>query len=63
MARVDALATEADCSLISIEVFDHNPGALNLYRRLGFEIIEKRRMIASDYVPAGEVLLLTRRVG
>ncbi len=62
MAQVDRLAQGAGCSLASIEVFDSNTGALNLYIRLGYEIVERRPMPPCDFVPAGEVLLLTRTV-
>lgn len=61
MGQVDQLALEADCSLISIEVFANNPGALKLYQRLGYEITEQRSLIESDYQPAGQVFLLTKK--
>lgn len=60
LAQADRLAQAAGCNLISIEVFASNSGALRLYRRLGFEQLERRPTIASDYHPAGDVLLLTR---
>jgi ribosomal protein S18 acetylase RimI-like enzyme len=60
LAEVDRLALAAGCALISIEVFASNEGALRLYRRLGYEEVERRPMVASDYHPAGDVLLLTR---
>jgi ribosomal protein S18 acetylase RimI-like enzyme len=62
MERIDGLARAAGCDLISIEVFENNRGALRLYRRLGYELRESRPIIASDYVEAQEVLLLTRPV-
>ena len=62
MGRVDALAGAAGCDLISIEVFETNEGALRLYRRLGYELQESRPMVASDYVAAQNVLLLTKLV-
>ncbi len=62
MRQVDRLARLSGCSLISIEVFDSNPGALRLYRRLGYEIVDQRPIIESEFVPAGQVLLLTRSV-
>ena len=62
MAQVDRLAQAANCNLVSIEVFDSNTGALKLYRRLGFDVVERRPMPPCDYVPAKEVLLLTRAV-
>ena len=61
MAEVGRQAQAAGCELISIEVFAINQGALRLYQRLGYEIVERRPMIASAYLPAGDVLLLTRK--
>ena len=61
MDLVDGLALNAGCSLISIEVFANNVGALKLYQRLGYEITERRALIESDYHQAGEVFLLTRK--
>ena len=58
----EQLARAANCTLISIEVFGSNSGALRLYQRHGFEQVESRQMVASDYHPAGDVLLLTRQV-
>jgi ribosomal protein S18 acetylase RimI-like enzyme len=60
MAEADRLALAAQCDLISVSVFVDNPGALELYRRLGYQTIEKRAVIACDYHPATEVLLLTK---
>lgn len=62
MGLVDELAHALGCNLVSMEVFDSNPGALRLYQRLGYEIIAQRDMIASAYLPAGQVLLLTKPV-
>lgn len=62
MQQVDRRALEAGCDLISIEVFDSNRGALQLYQRLGYELADSRPMIASDYHATGKVLLLTRQV-
>jgi len=63
MERVDALASAAGCTLSSIEVFGENTGALRLYRRLGYEIIERRPVVLHACHPYhGEILLLTRPV-
>ena len=63
MALVDDLACNAGCSLSSIEVFDQNAGALRLYQRLGYRIIEKRAVIPHACHPYdGHVLLLIRKV-
>ena len=60
LAEADRLALAAQCELISIAVFASNPDALKLYQRLGYETIEQRAVIACDYHPATEVLLLTK---
>ena len=39
-----------------------NRDAIRLYQRFGFDNVEEREMIASDYLPAGKVLLMTRPV-
>lgn len=63
MDQVDRLASEAACILSSIEVFDQNEGALRLYQRLGYSIIEKRDVIPHASHPYdGQVVLLTRSV-
>jgi ribosomal protein S18 acetylase RimI-like enzyme len=60
LAEVDSSALAVGCELISIQVFAINDGALRLYQNHGYEIVESRSMVASDYLPAGKVLLLTR---
>ena len=62
LAEADRLALAVQCELISIAVFASNPEALELYRRLGYETIEQRAVIACDYHPVTEVLLLTKPV-
>ena len=62
MAEADRLANSAQCNLLSIAVFSHNADALRLYQALGYEKIEQRAVVACDYHPASEVLLLTRPV-
>lgn len=61
MAKADGLAIEAGCKLISLGVFETNTDALRLYRRLGFEMLESRPMVASAYHAACDILLLGRR--
>ena len=60
LAEVDKHAFAADGKLISILVFAINQGALRLYLRHDYKIVERLPMVASDYLPAGDVLLLTR---
>jgi len=62
MAEADRLAIAARCDLISIAAFASNPEALKLYQGLGYETVEQRAVIACDYHPAIEVLLLTKPV-
>lgn len=64
MEQVDSLAGAAGCTLSSIEVFDENTGALRLYQRLGYEVIEQRPVVPHACHPyTGEILLLVRAVG
>ncbi len=60
LAQADRLALDAGCELISIGVFATNTGALRLYRRFGYELLESRPMAASDYHEACDVLLLVK---
>ena len=63
MDRVDDLARQAGCTLSSIEVFEQNQGALRLYQRLGYRIVEQRHVIAHACHPyQGDILLLTRKL-
>lgn len=55
MAEIDA---ERDQTLIA---FDSNAGALELYKRLGFEIEASRPLVKEDWEGDGENLLLLRR--
>jgi len=64
MGIVDRLANDAACSISSLEVFEQNTGALRLYQRLGYEVVDKRRVVPHECHPYdGDLLLLTRRVG
>jgi ribosomal protein S18 acetylase RimI-like enzyme len=63
MAIVDQLAQEAGCQIISLEVFEQNEGALRLYQRLGYNIIESRDVIPHPcHVNTGKIFLLTKAV-
>lgn len=63
MSIVDKLASKTGCALSSLEVFDQNEGALRLYQRLGYRIVEKRRIVPHPCHPYdGQIVLLTRSV-
>jgi len=60
---VDGLAQAAGCSLASIEVFEQNQGALRLYERLGYRVVERRAVVPHPCHPyTGDLVLLTRAV-
>jgi ribosomal protein S18 acetylase RimI-like enzyme len=63
MGIVDDLAREQNCLVSSVEVFSENEGALRLYQRLGYNVLEKRTVIQHSCHPyGGEILLLTRNL-
>lgn len=63
MGIVDGLAQEAGCTLSSIEVFDQNRGAMRLYQRLGYSVLDRRLVVPHPCHPYdGHIVLLTRRV-
>lgn len=63
MAIANQLAVDAGCDLLSVEVFEQNDGALRLYQRLGYEIIESRPVVPHECHPYdSNVVLLTRKV-
>jgi len=63
MAQVDGRAEAAGCSLASVEVFEQNSGALRLYQRLGFSVIDQRDVVPHACHPyTGRLCLLTRPV-
>ncbi len=63
MSIADNLASEAGCTTLSVEVFEQNAGALRLYLRLGYEIVEQRQVIPHACHPySGRILLLTKAV-
>jgi ribosomal protein S18 acetylase RimI-like enzyme len=64
MGLVDHLAQAANYTLTSIEVFEQNAGALRLYQRLGYRIVERRAVVPHPCHPyTGEIVLLTRGIG
>ncbi len=64
MGIVDAEARRLGCTLTSIEVFSENKGAVRLYERLGYAIVDRRPVVPHECFPyaTGDVLLLTRVV-
>lgn len=63
MAQVDRLAAEQGCSYASVEVFEQNSGALRLYQRLGFNIIDQRDVVPHACHPyTGKLCLLSKSV-
>lgn len=63
MAIVDDLAKDAGCTTLSVEVFEQNAGALKLYQRLGYYIVEQRDVVEHPCHPYdGKILLLTKEV-
>lgn len=63
LGSVDRLAQAAGCSLASIEVFEQNQGALRLYERLGYRVVERRTVVPHPCHPyTGDLVLLTRAV-
>lgn len=61
MQLADKLAAYAECSIISVEVFEQNEGAVRLYQRLGYSIIDSRAVIPHSCHPyEGEIVLLTK---
>lgn len=64
LGLIDGLARNAGCKLCSIEVFEENSGALRLYQRLGFSIIDRRPVVEHSSHPySGYIALLARAVG
>ena len=63
LEAANALAAEAGCDELSIEVFEQNEGALRLYERHGYRIFARRRAVPHPSYPYdADVLLLTREV-
>jgi len=63
MSMVNNLAIDCDCDTISVEVFEQNEGAVRLYQRLGYEIVDFRNVIPHPCHPyTGKIFLLTKDV-
>ena len=50
-------AEEKNCAFISLEVRPSNTAAVHMYKKLGFEIVGKRRNFYSS--PAEDALIMT----
>ena len=54
-------AHQAGCGVLSLQVFAENAGACRLYRRHGFQVVDRRPIITHPCYPySTEVLLMTR---
>lgn len=63
MGKVDGLARQAGSTRSSVAVFEENGGALRLYERLGYRVVEGRPLIPHPSHPyRGRVLMLARPV-
>ncbi len=64
LAEVEELARTAGYSVLSIQVYEQNTGAVRLYLRTGFEIVERAPVRSHPCQPyyTGDVLLLTKSI-
>ena len=63
MFAADQLAIKHGCDTLSVEVFEQNEGALRLYQRQDFEVIDSRPVVPHPcYAYDTNILLLTRSV-
>jgi ribosomal protein S18 acetylase RimI-like enzyme len=59
----NTMALAAGCGELSVEVFSQNHGALRLYQRHGYRIVDRRPIVAHPCYPYDEeVVLMTRPV-
>jgi len=57
------LARERGCAELSLQVFEQNVGAVQLYERLGFKEIDRRPVVPHELIRyTGDVLLMTASV-
>jgi ribosomal protein S18 acetylase RimI-like enzyme len=57
-----ALAADAGCDELSIQVFEQNESAVRLYERYGYRTVARRPVVPHPSYPYdGDVLLMTRR--
>jgi ribosomal protein S18 acetylase RimI-like enzyme len=56
-------ARDRGCQEVSLRVFGHNEGAVHLYERPGFGVIDRAPVVPHESIRyAGEVLLMTATV-
>jgi len=56
-------ARQLGCSYLSVQAFSQNPGAVRLYQRHGFSVIDERPIIAHPCYPYDDrTLLMTREL-
>jgi len=61
MSHVARLAGDVGCRIASVEVFEQNTGAVRLYERLGYRIVDQRDVVPHTCYPhTGKILLLTK---
>ena len=61
MQEAVSLARRTGCDQLSLQVFDENEGAVRLYQRLGYQVIETRDVIPHECHPHhGKILLMTK---
>lgn len=64
MENVDRLTVESGSAVSSIQVFEENHGAVRLYRRLGYRVVDKRNSIPHPcQVRGGRIFLMTKKAG
>ena len=63
LALAESRAGAAGCETLSVQVFAENEGAFRLYRRCGYDVVDRRPIVAHECYPySTEVLLMTRAV-
>ena len=63
LALAESRAGGAGCETLSVQVFAENEGAFRLYRRCGYDVVDRRPIVAHECYPySTEVLLMTRAV-
>lgn len=61
MAEAERLAQEQETDTLSLIAFEQNEGAVRLYKRLGFDVVDKHELIPHEsFDSTGYELLMTR---